>query len=418
MHCLVQSPYRPLVFSVAVCLSILAPQVSRAEVIMLEVKIDAVDDANRKLTCTRNGKTLTLDITRNAKVTVNDKAGTLSDLGAGQEATLHYETKFEIVTQIHISGTPTATDGADPYFRLLKLTLGSDGKCQVVIDNQKDTPTPKIDGEKVGVTAFKGADVRRLNDGRLRILHDFSKFRDLDALKAGFLSPTEKDGFEEYVSIDEDDGVLVLIPDDNKKASFVYPRAVSGTIEATIGIAAFNEGCVQLSFSTLGGFLVVSLNGDSSPNGAAGTVSVVWSENSKFTPVLKFQASESGATKKEFKLPTEFDVSGQRFTLRVGLGSEVPCAFNTIQLIAFAPPSFGLALDTRGKRVVVGRVFPGSACEAAKIKRGDSLVSVNGTDIKSLAGAMKALGESGLGKDSTWIIERLGKKRTIVVVPQ
>jgi hypothetical protein len=351
-------------------------------------------------------------VSKKAEVVINGKAGKLDGLVAGQKAEIDYEATLEIVTKIEATGEVSA------YFRTVAITIGVDGKCQLTIDNKASTTSPKTDGKEIELAAFKNADVQELKDGRLRILHDFSKFRDLDALKASFLPTEAKSRFEDIVSIDEDDGLLVLIPDDNKSASFVYPRAVTATIETTIDIATFNEGLIQFEFATIGPRrLLVLLSGDGSRSGEAGTVSVVWAEQSKRTTLLKFQASKSGVIKQEFELPTDFDVSGQRFTFRIGLGSEVPCAFKSLEISASVPPSYGVALGARGNRVIVNRIIAGSAGEAAKLKRGDILFSVNGTEIKSTEGAMKALGESGLGKKATWVIERFGKKRTIVVIP-
>lgn len=65
-------------------------------------------------------------------------------------------------------------------------------------------------------------------------------------------------------------------------------------------------------------------------------------------------------------MPTDFDFSGQRFSLEVGLLSKVPYAFNRIPLTASVPASLGVALGIRRNRGIVERVVTGSAGAGSK----------------------------------------------------
>ena len=67
--------------------------------------------------------------------------------------------------------------------------------------------------------------------------------------------------------------------------------------------------------------------------------------------------------------------------------------------------------------VLLNELLPEVRVQAAKIKCDDILFSFDGTESTCLQGSMKALGESGLGKESTGVVECFGKKRTIVVTP-
>jgi hypothetical protein len=73
---------------------------ANAEVVTIEVTIKAVDATGRTVTATRKSKTIELDVSRKAKVTINGKAGALDALAAGQTAKIDYHTDLEIITKI------------------------------------------------------------------------------------------------------------------------------------------------------------------------------------------------------------------------------------------------------------------------------------------------------------------------------
>jgi len=89
----------------AVALFVAAFSVSAtADVVTVEVTIKSVDAKDRTITATRKGKTLELDVSRKAKVTVKGKDATLAKLPAGQTAKIDYETNLEIITKIEVTG--------------------------------------------------------------------------------------------------------------------------------------------------------------------------------------------------------------------------------------------------------------------------------------------------------------------------
>jgi hypothetical protein len=79
-----------------------------AEVVVIEVAIKSVDAKGRTISATRKGKTLELDVSRNAEVIINGEAGALEALAAGQTAKIDYETTLEIITKIEAFGDTLA----------------------------------------------------------------------------------------------------------------------------------------------------------------------------------------------------------------------------------------------------------------------------------------------------------------------
>jgi hypothetical protein len=85
----------------------------QAAVVTVEVTIKAVNSQARGITVvykTELGeKTIELDVSRKAEITVNGKGGTLDSLGPGMKAKVSYDKDLAIVTKIDARGTATAT---------------------------------------------------------------------------------------------------------------------------------------------------------------------------------------------------------------------------------------------------------------------------------------------------------------------
>jgi len=93
-----------------------------AEVVTIEVAIKSVDATGRTITATRKDKTLKLDVSPEAEVTINGKAGELDALAAGQTAKIDYETTLEIVTKIEATASPS---GPPSLVELSELNSGT-----------------------------------------------------------------------------------------------------------------------------------------------------------------------------------------------------------------------------------------------------------------------------------------------------
>ena len=96
----------------AILLSVVADGV-QADVVTIEVAIKSVDPEGRTITVLRKAKTLELDVSKKAEVTINGKPGVLDALVKGQAATIDYVTDLEIVTKIEASGEGTDSPGPE-----------------------------------------------------------------------------------------------------------------------------------------------------------------------------------------------------------------------------------------------------------------------------------------------------------------
>jgi hypothetical protein len=85
------------------------PLLAHADVVRVEVTIKSVDAKGRTITAIRKGKTLELDVSLKAPVTINGKEVTLRSLKSGQKAVLSYHADFKVVTKIEVKSEDDAT---------------------------------------------------------------------------------------------------------------------------------------------------------------------------------------------------------------------------------------------------------------------------------------------------------------------
>jgi len=111
-----------VVFACLFCL-LLAPA-AQAATVTVDVTIKAVDAKTRGITVIYKAKaglkTIDLDVSRKAEITVNGKQVTLDSLKPDQKATVTFETELSIVTKIEATGAVanTGTGSADEIKRL------------------------------------------------------------------------------------------------------------------------------------------------------------------------------------------------------------------------------------------------------------------------------------------------------------
>jgi hypothetical protein len=106
----------PILCVVAACLCLTVKPVV-AETVEVDVTIKSVDVKARGITVgyeTNSGrKTIELDVSRKAKITVNGTAGTLAALGPGMKAKVTFDKELQITTKIEATGTPVVAKQAE-----------------------------------------------------------------------------------------------------------------------------------------------------------------------------------------------------------------------------------------------------------------------------------------------------------------
>ncbi len=94
--------------TIAVIFALLFNGVAHAEVVTIEGTVKSVDAKKRTITVETGSKTLTLDISSKAKISVDDKDAPLDTLKPGQKVKLSYHKDLEIVLKIEAGSTSDA----------------------------------------------------------------------------------------------------------------------------------------------------------------------------------------------------------------------------------------------------------------------------------------------------------------------
>jgi hypothetical protein len=85
-----------------------------AEVVTIDGTIRSVDTKKRTITVETGSKTLTLDMTSKAKISVEGKEGSLDSLKPGQKIKLSYHDKLEVVLKIEAASNSSPEESTKP----------------------------------------------------------------------------------------------------------------------------------------------------------------------------------------------------------------------------------------------------------------------------------------------------------------
>ncbi len=137
-----------------VALLVLSAQIAIAQVATVEVTIHAVKPEAKEITVAyKSGtadKSITLDVSRKAEITLNGKKADLGSLGPGLKASLDYDRGLEIVTKIVATGTPVAIaqpelvevtelgDARFPWFSADGLTIYFERNAEIWTAHRND----------------------------------------------------------------------------------------------------------------------------------------------------------------------------------------------------------------------------------------------------------------------------------------
>lgn len=161
-------------------------QSAQAAVVTVDVTIKAVNPQARGITVvyrTELGeRTIELDVSRKAEITVNGKAGTLDSLGPGLKGKVSYDKDLAIVTKIDVVGTPIAAKRPE----LVELS-------ELNVDGTNDHPWLSEDGLTIywDRTSERGATIWTAHRSQLE-----STFDEKKSLFSGKCPTVSSDGLE------------------------------------------------------------------------------------------------------------------------------------------------------------------------------------------------------------------------------
>jgi hypothetical protein len=131
-------------FTFLIILGLLVSNPVRAALVEVDVTIEAVDAKTRGVTVSYHTnlrqKSIDLDVSRRAEITVNGVSGTLDSLRPGQRAKVTYENELQVVTKIaarRTSDTPDSVPPAQMENKKLGTAAGAEGRNTAVIGSKQ-----------------------------------------------------------------------------------------------------------------------------------------------------------------------------------------------------------------------------------------------------------------------------------------
>lgn len=308
-------------------------------------------------------------------------------------------------------------------FTSVRLSVGNDGAGVLTVDSRpaEEVKQPESSSaEPVSLKVFGKATVSKVKDGRFDVIHDFKKVTEIADVIPSFVPPQARTALEKQLSIDSDEGVLVLIPDENKRIQLPFPRMIRPPFEMQVDLIGHSDGLLQLTAVPGAYLLGVSLHGENSPEKDVEPSTVVVFERpspkEQFKTLLKI--THGSSEQREYRFRVNTDAIQRNTMLSIGYLSELPLAIRRVRVMANIPTSFGMGVEQRGSRVMVTQVLDGGAAEEAGLKKGDILLAVDGKAVADSATALNLLALCEIGSPVKLSVLRFGKKQEIEVTPK
>lgn len=317
----------------------------------------------------------------------------------------------------------TVLGGDAITFTSIRLSVDDKGSGVLTVDSRSaeevKQPEPSS-SEPADLKIFGKATVSKLKDGRLDVTYDFKKVAEIADVIPSFLPPLARTALEKQLSIDGDEGVLVLIPDETKRIQLPFARMIRPPFEMQVDLIGHADGLLQLTAAPGSHLIGVSLHGANTPEKDAEPSTVVVFERpapkEQFKTLLKI--AHRSSEQREYRFRVNADAIQLNTMLSIGYMGELPMAIRRIRVVANFPASFGMGVEQRGSRVMVTQVLDGGAAEDAGLKKGDILLTVDGKTVADSATALNLLAACEIGSPVKLSVLRFSRKQKIAVTPK
>jgi hypothetical protein len=398
----------------------LAVQTATGQTSAVEVTIQAVKPEAKEITVAYMvgtvEKSITLDVSRKAEITLNGEKADLGALGPGLKATVEYDGALEIVTKIQSTGSRLMMDRM-VYRLTLSLSEFGDGKFRI-----EKTSYPAVDdfaGEAFTLSRLPRTKATKSQDGMVRLVHDFSDPDDLSVL-----------GLQvKNVSLQRDTKVAVFTPRSEpndpqgpRRATFPYSKRLRPPLSVIADVVEYGGGQFgfQVFHHTVGG-LQCRFWSDKGRDGLF-TVQVAWVEGQKQTVTDlcdEMTVSLKQPYEQQFRLPLPNARITDAFLVSLTTAGKVdipPTTVSRLEVRGRVAPMLGVGLDEKQGVVFVKTVFPNGLGQQAGIQQGDVILAINAKQPTTLVEAMNLLSLLPIGEKAVFSIQRGDKTMELSVL--
>lgn len=416
--------YRRISVGVFILMTCALNQAARAETVTVDVTIKAIDSKSRGITVsyeTKSGqKSIDLDVSRKAEITVNGETGKLDGLRPGQKAKISYEKELQVVTKIVATGEGTPP-GKEVYRLTLQLSEYGDGKVR--LEKTSQSPADDFEGTPFKFSRWPKTKAKKGKDGLFQVVHDFADADDLGLLALD----------KNNVAVDNTEGTLIFTPGQmpdyyrqfrgKKAASFTYQKRMRLPLTLVCDILRNSAGSVVIHVENQLGTLECLLR---SEDGAGiSRLNASWNE---LTPDRKpigtdlFTSSRSTLDRpfeEKFRLPLPNVKITEPFMLRfLKVEGDGSTAISRLEVRGRLAPMFGLSMTEKQGVIFAGKIIANSIAEKAGFQTGDVIVGIKGSKPKTVLEAVDMLSRLPIGEQAVITVQRADKTVELRVVAE
>lgn len=416
--------YRRISVGVFVLMACAFSQAAMAETVTVDVTIKAIDSKSRGITVsyeTKSGqKSIDLDVSRKAEITVNGEAGRLESVKPGQKAKVTYEKDLQVVTKIEATGEGTPP-GKEVYRLTLQLSEFGDGKVR--LEKTSQPPADDFEGTPYKLSRWPKTKAKKGKDGLFLVVHDFADADDLGLLALD----------KNNVAVDNTEGTLIFTPGQmpdyyrqfrgKKAASFTYQKRMRLPLTLVCDILRNSAGSVVIHVENQLGTLECLLRSEDGVG--ISRLNASWNE---LTPDRKPIGTDlftwnrgtlDHPFEEKFRLPLPNVKITEPFMLRIlkveGDGST---AISRLEVRGRLAPMFGLGMGEKQGVVFAHNIFPKGLADKAGLQVGDVIVAINGTKPKKMLEAVDILGHVSIGNEVVFTVQRADQTKELRVVAE
>jgi hypothetical protein len=402
-----RSMFRVVALSCLTQMVLLGTVSVRAEVITVDGTVKSVDAKKRTITVETVSKTVTLDVSSKAKISIDGQDAGLGTLKTGQKISLSYHDKLEIVLKI-VAGPMFDGDVKQKSGCRIVWHISETGDCTIRLGRPSANRTSNE-------TVSKGLKTVRQDDGTWLCEHQFTSKDALEGLSGRSI---------QNASIAEGKGHLVLTPKvatgykfNLAEVQYPYRLRLPLTLELDIeemgadGKLQVNVTCPTppnlhpfLDLGTLDGFK------------ATGTINVGWIASRDvqgkptFEKLLDKTVNLSSPFVESFRLPVPNMPIDDVFDFYLARFGESPALISRLVVRGRLIPVFGVGWKEKANVVFAATVLPKGLADRAGVRVGDILVNVNGEKPGTVEHAVKLMSKVGFGQACNLSLRRGGEE--------
>ena len=385
------------------------------QAVEVDVTIKAVDAKARGITVTYETKlgqkSIDLDVSRKAEITVNGESGTLESVKPGQKAKVTYEKELQIVTKIVATGQGTPP-GREVW--QLRLTVSEFGDCTMKVERTTMPPSVPANsyGESIKLALLPNAQAQKASDGSIRITHSFDHPDELSKI----FDVTRQ------AELTRELGAVTFMPHKDQPAAARYWSRFEFPAVVCFSELPTEQRCGILLHMFVGPTGFVGVNFGRGTDDKTFT-EVFWWDMNNGKPKQRTQILQSmpfdiaEGVERKFRLPLPNVRIQETGSLQlVGWGDEgTKASVVHLMVQGCLHPSLGCDFAERMGLVFVQSIVPGGFAEKAGVKVGDVVLAINGDKPQSVSDAMRLYGKVPIGDDISITIRRGDKESELKI---